>query len=142
MMVRRIVQQDDHLSNDYIQVDQLALRRPSPVERAISVDDAGGTVYIGDNSRYALASLSNLRCLTLQPSQAGSGIHCGRSDGLHDLVTQRCSQFSHYTHAVDAREISLQLAQSFALLVGAFAFGDVVVGLQGCNGRTPRISLQ
>src|SRR6202035_1538123 len=137
MTVRRIVQQVDHLSNYFVQVDQLALWHPSPVERAISVDDAGGTVYIGDNSRYALASLSNLRCLTLQPSQAGSGIHCSRSDGLHYLVTQRCSQFSHYTHAVDAREIRLQLAQSFALLFSALAFGDVVVGLQGCNRRTP-----
>ena len=65
-----------------------------------------------------------------------------RGDRLHDLVTQRCSQFSHHAHAVDAREIFFQLAQSFALLVGALAVRDVVVGLQGCNRRTPYISSQ
>src|ERR1700758_294953 len=138
MAVRRIVQQNDHLSYDFVYVDQLVLGCPSPVERAISLDNAGGTVYVIGNSRYGLASLFNLGWLTLQPSQAGSGIYCGRGDRLPDLVTQRCSQFSHHAHAVDAREIRLQLAQSFALLLGALAFGDVVVGLQGGNRRTPR----
>src|SRR6266478_5243455 len=142
MTARRIEQQNDHLSNDFVEVDQLALRRPSPVERAISLDDAGGTLYVVDNSRYPLASLLNLGWLALQPWQAGSGIYCGCGYRLPDLVTQRCSQFSHHTHAVDAREICLQLAQSFALLFSAPAFGDVVVGLQGGNRRTPRISLQ
>jgi hypothetical protein len=57
-------------------------------------------------------------------------------------VTQRCSQFSHHAHAVDAGEIGLQLAQSFALLFRALAFGDIVVGLHGGDRRAARISLQ
>jgi hypothetical protein len=49
MTVRQIAEHNDHLSNDLVQVDQLGLRHPSPVESAISVDDAGGPVYVVDD---------------------------------------------------------------------------------------------
>src|SRR5271166_1807577 len=46
-------------------------------------------------------------------------------DRLLDFVSQRGGQFSHHAHAVHIREICLELAQSFALFLGAFALSNI-----------------
>jgi hypothetical protein len=40
-------------------------------------------------------------------------------------ISPSSSQFSHHAHAVDARELSLQLAQDLPFLFGALALSDV-----------------
>jgi len=66
-------------------VDGVAIRKGAV--GSISVNNAGGTIYVFKNPRYSFASFSNLRRRALEPLQADSGIHCGRSHRLRDLVT-------------------------------------------------------
>jgi len=86
--IRRIAQKSGHLSNEFIQVNHFPLWDTTPLQRASSVDDLRGAAHVFDNSRQSFPSLSNVRWLALQPSQAGFGIHRGCSDRLLDLVSQ------------------------------------------------------
>ena len=48
-------------------------------------------------------------------------------------MRQRCGQFAHHAHAVDVREICLELLQSFALVLCTFAFCDIDNGADHFN---------
>src|SRR5579864_3887782 len=122
MTARCIAKHDDHLPNNLVQIDWLSSRFTSTVEQAIAVDDTGGTFRIIDDSRQRSAGLFKAGWFASDPLQAGLGIERDPGNRLLDLVSQRRRQFSHHAHTVDAREISLQLAQSPTLLLGAFAF--------------------
>src|SRR5277367_2947594 len=125
MTACRIAKHNDHLSNDFVQIDRLPLWRSSTVERAISVDDTGRTVRLIDDFRQGLAGPFKLGRLASDPLPAGLGMYHDRGDRLLDLVSQRRSQFSHHAHSVDPRELLLELAQSLAFLFGPLAFGDI-----------------
>src|SRR5215470_15063827 len=128
MSICRIPKHNDHLSNDFVQIDRLPLWRSLTVERAISVDDTHRTFRGINDSRQGMADLFKLGRLAPHPVQACLGIDSDRGDRLLDLVSQRCRKFSHHAHSVDPRELSLELAQSLAFLFGPLAFGDVCYG--------------
>jgi hypothetical protein len=65
--------------------------------------------------------------LLVQKIQRRPGIVARAGDRLCDFVSQRGSQFSHHAQTVHVREICLQLAESFPLLLRAFAFRHIDV---------------
>ena len=128
MTACHIAKHNDHFSNDFVQIDRLALPRSTTVERAISVDDTGRTLRVIDDAQQGLAGLFKLGRLALHPPQAGLRTDRDRGDRLLDLVGQRRRKFSHHAHSVDPREISFQLAQSLTFLFGPLAFGNICYG--------------
>jgi hypothetical protein len=61
---------------------------------------------------------------------------CDRSgNGLLDFVRERGSQFSHHVNPVDVRQISLELPQPFAFLLGMLLFRNIHLKLIAEEGR-------
>jgi hypothetical protein len=119
-------EQGGHFSNDVFDVHDLAFRGSAfLVEGPQTVDNIGCTVSVLLNSSCCRAGPLQVRRIMCKPSQTGVRAGDRGGDGLFDFVRQRGGHFSHYVHAVDMREISLLLAQPFALLLGLFSFGDI-----------------
>src|SRR5260370_27152233 len=98
MTVCRIAKHNDHLSNDFVQIDRLPLWRSSTVERAISVDDTGRTFRGINDSRQGMAGLFKLGRLASHPSQAWLRIYHHPGDPLLYLMSQPPRQFSPPSH--------------------------------------------
>src|SRR5690349_24960562 len=69
---RELVQQDNHLANERVDIDGLALRGVASVERPHALDDLRGTHHLVDHVRRSVARLADVGRRTSKPArQAG-----------------------------------------------------------------------
>ena len=94
MAVRLAAQQNDHLPNDFVYIDQFFLRSTLLEEQAHPADDIGCARRIFDDSRGRVARLCQIGLLAAKPSQASLGVGDRRCDRLLDFVRQGGSQLS------------------------------------------------
>ena len=103
-------QEDDHLSNEFVHIDQFPFRSTLLEEQADPADDFRGTSCVLNDSRGSPARLFQVGLITHKPAQAGIGVGDGGRYRLIHLVRQRGSQFAHGGHPADMRKIRLKLA--------------------------------
>src|ERR1700674_3905654 len=111
-----VAQEDDHLPNEFVYVNQLPLRNALLEYQADSGDDFRRTGCVFDDSRRSLTRFFQIGLIAREPAQAGISVGDGSSNRLIDLVRQGCSQLSHGGHSVDVCEIQLRF---FGPLAGA-----------------------
>jgi len=88
-------QEDDHLANDFVYINQLSLRRSLLEELADSIDDVGGSGCILDDSRRSLACFFHIGWIARKPSQARIAVGDGGGNRLIHFVREGSGQLSH-----------------------------------------------
>src|SRR5271165_103393 len=102
------------------------------------MDDFGSTVSVFLNSDSGRAGPFQLRRIMCEPTQAGIGAcDCG-GNGLVYFMCKRTGQLTKHGHAVDVRELCLQLAQPLALLFGASSLRNIDVRADDFNRLSAR----
>ena len=120
-----VVQESDHLSNHFVNINQRPLRRTLSEHQADSTDDLAGAGCVRDDSRRGFACFLRIWVFAVEPTQAGGGIDNGGSDRLIQFVCQRSRQLPHRGHPADVRKIRMSLTEHLALLICSDALGDV-----------------
>src|SRR5260221_4671688 len=116
---RFVPEQNRDFSNDVFDVNDSAFSRYAFLVKGPQiVDNICRTVALLLNSSCCCSRSFQVWWIMSQPLQECIRA-CDRSgNGLLDFVRQRGGQFSHHVNAVDVRQISLELPQPFALLLG------------------------
>src|SRR5207245_6743409 len=104
-------QEDDHLSNDFVYINQLPLRSTLLEEQAGSADDFPSTGCIFDDSRCSMAGLFHIGMIARKPAQASVGVGDGRGNRLIHFMCERSRQLSHGGHPVCLLEVPPRLAE-------------------------------
>src|SRR6266566_5397595 len=127
------MQKSDHLSNDFLHVNELPFRSTLLEEQPRSLDDFRCTCSVSNDSHSSRACLFEIWCVGGKPAHTGLGIGDGGGNRLIHFVRQRSSQLSHGGHPVHVREVCLRLTQSLSLFLRPLALGDVDHGTHKFN---------
>src|SRR5246127_2218228 len=123
---RFVPEQNRDFSNDVFDVNDAAFSRCAFLVKGPQiVDNICRTVSLLLNSSCCCPRSFQVWWIMSQPSQECIRA-CDRSgNGLLDFVRQRGGQLSHHVNPVDVRQISLELPQPFALLLGMLSFRNI-----------------
>jgi len=108
---RLAAQQDDHLADHLVDVDQLPSHCSLLEEQASAADDFRRARAVFHDPRRGLAGFFDVRFVACQPAQAGARVGDGRADRLIHFVRERRRQLAHRGHAIDVRQVRLRLQQ-------------------------------
>src|SRR6201993_882472 len=120
---RFVPEQNRDFSNDVFDVNDSAISRCAFLVKGPQiVDNICRTVSLLLDSSGRRSCSFQVWWIMCQPSQECIRA-CDRSgNGLFDFMCQRGGQFPHHVNPVDVRQISLELPQPFALLLGMLLF--------------------
>src|SRR5580704_8480761 len=142
------MQEDNHLSYDFIYINHLPFWTTLLEEQPDSLDDFRRASSVFYDSHGSCARLFEIWCVGGKPAHTGIGVGDGGGNRLIHFVRQRSSHLSHGGHPVHVREICLGLTQSFALFTRQLAFngnaGEVDGHFEGAGfsgARTARFSV-
>ena len=117
-------QENNHLPNDFVDVNQLPLGSTLLEEQPNPADDLGRTCLVLNDSHRGLTRLFDVGSIPGEPAQASPGIGEGGCNRLIHLVRDRGSKFAHRDHAVRVGQVRLCLAQPLFSLFAVFDVGS------------------
>ncbi len=106
-------QEGNHLSNYFVYINRLPLRRTLLEELADPADDFGRTLCVFHDTQRRRARLFEIRRVASEPAQARVGVGGRGGNRLSHFVRQGGSQLSHGGHPGDVREIRSRPTQRF-----------------------------
>src|SRR5580704_1512546 len=119
------MQEDNHLSYDFIYINQLPFWTTLLEEQPDPLDDFRRASSVFYDSHGSRTRFFEIWCVGGKPAHTGIGVRDGGGNRLIHFVRQRSSQLSHGGHPVHVREVCLRLTQSLALFIRPLAFGHV-----------------